>query len=163
MPECTICNQTHIRRKRGGLCPGCDNEVEEYDGRWYPAGTGSPSLSLLRHFEQAASKKLSQATGESVVWSIQKKGTLYKRELATAKRIIDRCDGQIHTAKEVLDYLFWHPNWSWKSYKSLLYIERDFDQALAVIRARQKRKEEEQKKTISIFSKLDKKEDIFND
>jgi hypothetical protein len=160
MPVCPVC---HIKQERrvGGACPNCGAQVEVHKGLWYRAGLGSPSVAILKHFEKRVSQSLSYGCSNPVIFTIPRKGIRYKRELVTAERLLNDCDGDYDLAIASLDVLFDDNKFNWKTRDTLLYIEPEFLVALAIAKADQEIKREKERREAQALAQIMNREDIF--
>jgi hypothetical protein len=160
MAICPAC-QTEQKKREAGVCPNCRVKIEIHGGRWFRAGMGSPNAALLEQFEKRVSESLSAGREVPVIYRIPRKGVRFRRELAVAERLIEAADYDYTLAVETLDVLFADRRFNWKTRDSLLWIERDYNLALAIARSNREaarlQLEKEQKAVKGIL----KKENLF--
>ncbi len=162
MPVCPNCKSKHSRRKYG-TCPTCGEQVRLYQGRWYLSGCNSPSVEVLEYFEHLVSKR--QAIKRNILCSfrIPRKGGGYEKELVFANRLLGMTDGDISLVKDALWQLFNNRQFSWKTYTSLTYLQKDFVLALVIARARNKSEKERQAQEHEAINRLTAHENVFVD
>jgi hypothetical protein len=134
MPTCPKCRTEQTKRVRGA-CPKCGAKIDVYMGRWIEAGPKSPAATILTHFEDRVSGALSKASSTPVTFSIPRKGLSYRRELHAAGRLFEIADYNMKVTLRSVDKLFNHPKLNFKTRSSLLYVEKDFLIALALVKA----------------------------
>jgi hypothetical protein len=159
MPLCPQCKQD-VRRKND-CCPKCGTELLIYKGSYYRASQGSPTLLILKRFEQLVSEQSSKKQNMIVCFHISKKTPHYARELAQAERLLVMAEGDLDLVLATLVVLFDNPQFSFKMRSSLLGIDRDFNLAMAVARAILEKLHREEQLQQSSFSQVMAKEDIF--
>jgi hypothetical protein len=161
MAVCPYCKTDQTKRK-GDACPNCGGEVEIYKGFWFRSGLGSPTVAILERFEDLVSRRLGEGRQLKVSFSIPRKGLRYKRELVVAERLLVSAGYDFDLVLACLEILFTDKEFSWKARDTLLYIETDFNTALAIARAIRSKEEAnrliEQRALESILNQ----EDIFN-
>lgn len=161
MPVCPACHTEQTRRVAGG-CPNCGISVNVYKGNWFRTSLGSPNAALLHHFEKLVSKQLSKGDVQ-VNFTIPRKNKMrYNRELATAERLLDAANYDYSLATDTLELLFTDKRFSWKSKDSLLWLERDFTTALAIVRAIRAQEEHKKREEQTLVRNVLAKEDIFS-
>ena len=161
MPSCPACHTEQARRV-SGACPKCYTPVEVYAGHWFRKGTGSPSLAVLRYFEKLVSDQLSSGRPNKVLFSIPPFGARYKRELVVAERLLMLANWDIDLVKAALDVLFTDHRYAWKTRNTMLYIEAEFNTALAIARANLELKTQAAANERKALEGILQRENIFN-
>jgi len=161
MPLCPACHTEQARRVRGA-CPSCGARVEAYNGRWYRAEIGSPTLAILRHFEARVSQTLSQGKPAPVVFAIPRKGLRFRRELVAAERLLEYAEGDYDLAIAAVDLLFDERKFNWKTRDSLLWLEREFLLALAIARANRLAQAQAERAVEQALFDILAREDVFS-
>lgn len=160
MPLCPACKTVQTRRVNDA-CPSCGEPIVLYNSTWISASIGSPNTALVRHFEGRVRQALNAKEGTQVYFSIPRKGARWRRELAAAKHLLKLANNDLELAATAIDMLFDDRRWNWRYRNTLLYLERDYTDALNIAKARKKqdkiRKQREQQR----LNLLDSKEDVF--
>jgi hypothetical protein len=155
MPICPNCKEEFPRRK-SGACPGCRTPVKIYDGGWYLLTDDAPNIALLNTWEQ----QLSERTKTN--FSIPRKSSRYKREAAVAQRLLDEAEGDLTVAETAMDILHTHKDFSWKTYTSLLSVEKDWLVALFMARTTLEEEARREEARRQRANELEHMEDIWN-
>ena len=162
MALCPICKTEQAKRASGGRCPNCKSKVEVHEGYWFPAGTGSPNLKILKHFEDLISERLSNEQGKSIVFQVPKKSIRYKRELVQAGKLLEMADFDLQLTLDSITLLFKDPKFAWKNYTTLLWMNNEFPVSLAIMQARIEEKKKLEQKQNAYINELLRSEDIFS-
>lgn len=155
MPSCPACHTDQTRRVNG-TCPACHVPVEIHQGRWFLAGTGSPSEAILKHFEALVSKKL------KAPFNVPRKSSRYRRELVHANRLLEQADFDLALVKDAIDILFSHKMFIWKNYSTLLWLNPDYSVALAIAKKNKQESTDVNKREQDALRKARQKENIFS-
>ena len=96
-----------------------------------------PSDEVLEHFEALNTKRM------GVPFRFERFTTDWQVEKSLANSLIKKCDGSWFVACRVLDVLFTHGDFSWKSRPSLKACMREVVAARAVIAQEAKKRKEQ--------------------
>jgi hypothetical protein len=161
MPFCPACHSEQTKRKNGA-CPKCGALVDIYKGHWFRHLPTSPTVSILRHFEERVSQALSARSTASVVFTIPRKGLRYKRELVVCERLLQTTDFDYSLVIETLDHLFIDKRFNWKLRDTLLWIEKDFNTALAIVKAEREAQKRKEHRTQEALANVLSRENVFS-
>jgi len=161
MPLCPACH-TEQTKRIDGACPGCGTPVDIHKGHWFRAGLGSPTVALLEHFEKRVGDGLSRNRSVRVPFTIPRKGLRYKRELVVAERLLKSADYDFDLTIDALNILFDDMRLNWKLRDTLLWIEKDYNTALALARANRAEAELRKRKEQETLKAVMAREDIFS-
>lgn len=160
MPICPSCKGEFEKRKNGG-CPGCGTPVNVYNGYWYLETIGSPTVALVEEFENQVSRVQSALRQVPVIYRITRKGARYRRELVVAQRLLEAADGDYELTKEALVFLFFDPQFNFKTRVSLIGIERDYGLALSIVTALREEANKRELANEAALRDIMESEDIF--
>jgi len=118
-------------------------------------------VALLKHFEKRVSQALSYNRSVPVVFAIPRRSSTYRRELVAAERLLFNAEGDFDLAIEAVNLLFDDRRYNWKTWDSLLGMERSFLAALAIARANRQAKSQQRQREKELVDKLFQGEDIF--
>jgi len=135
--------------------------LQLYNGFFYREAIGTPTVAILAHLEKRVSQVLSYGRPNKVVFHIPSKSPRYRRELIAAERLLARTSGDFDLVIATLDLLFDDRRFQWKSYDSLIYIDKDFTTALAIAKANQEITKEREKRTAEAIAATLNREDVF--
>lgn len=156
-PECRL----EVTRRVDGCCHHCGTPIEKYKGYWYRAGTGSPAVAIIKHFEKLVSQQLSRAANKPVKFVIPTVIARYKRELVSAERLLSMADHDLDLVLETITTLFTHYRFKRKTYTTLLWLDDDFILALAITRAVVDARKKSAAHESSLVQSVSSREDIF--
>jgi len=109
--------------------------VSAYNGAWFRTVLGSPTVALVEHLEKRVTHRQSAMRGTFVYYTIPRKGTRWTRELVSAERLLKLADMDYDLAAETIDLLFSDKQFNFKTNDSLMYLDKDFTLALAIVKA----------------------------
>jgi hypothetical protein len=161
MPTCPACRTTQDKRKKG-KCPGCGADVDIYKGIWVQTGSKSPSMALLRHFENLVSDSLSRQRSTQVIFSFPVKSLGYRRELASAGEMFAIAEYDLELAKAAMTILFTDRKYSWKTRNTLVWLRSDFTTALAEAKALREAAKKAEEIEVQAAARVMSREDIFS-
>jgi hypothetical protein len=158
---CPNC-KSEFRQRKNEACPACDEPLQIYNGMAYRTSLGSPTVALLEHFERHVSRQTSEIQKKQLVFRIPRGGPRYRRELAESQKLLDLCDGDYDAAAETLDVLFTNKQFKWRSYVSLIGIQKVF--LLAKVVGDNLRAERQQADALqaAYFERIMQQENIFS-
>ncbi len=159
MHVCPNCKK-EFRQRKVGCCPNCQVELAKYGTYYYLASLGSPSISLLEHFERLVSEKTSRIQHKQIVFKVPRTAR-YQRELVEAQRLLNACEGDFSLATETLDTLFQNPQFR-RNYSTMIGMMGDFLLAKTIAEANRAERAVADALQANLFDSVMEREKIFS-